>query len=65
MHARIISDRDFRTIHLKIIRSNDLISDELFSGDLGLVSFIETRQVRGSTRSYQHRAIASVVQACD
>ena len=45
MHARIISDSDFQTIHLKIItpkkglfRSNDLISYELVSGDLGLVS---------------------------
>eukprot|EP01048_Picozoa_sp_COSAG05_P011945 COSAG05_NODE_1163_length_5656_cov_2.387979_5_plen_51_part_00 len=47
MHARIISDRDFRTIHLKIItpkkglsKSNDLISYELFSGDLGSVSIV-------------------------
>ena len=47
MHARIISERDFQTIHLKIITpekaflgSNDLISYELFSGDLGPVSVI-------------------------
>ena len=45
MYARIISERDFQTIHLKIITpkkalvmSNDLISYELFSGDLGPVS---------------------------
>ena len=44
MHARIISECDFQTIHLKIIipkkalfRNNDLISYELFSGDLGPV----------------------------
>ena len=45
MHARIISERDFQTIHLKIIThkkalfmSNDLICFELFSGGLGPVT---------------------------
>ena len=49
MHARIISERDFETIHLKIIipemaffGNNDLILlqlYELFSGDLGPVRY--------------------------
>ena len=44
MHARIISERDFQTIRLKIlipnralIRNKNLISYEPFSGDLGPV----------------------------
>ena len=45
MHARIISERDFQTIHLKIITPKMAIlgvmiwsAYELFSGDLGPVS---------------------------
>ena len=45
MHARIISERDFQTIHLKIITPKMAIlgimiwsAYELFSGDLGPVT---------------------------